>query len=109
MDFSTYLRFMLALVFVLGLIFVLTWAARRAGLGTPLAGRTFGRKRMALVESMAIDAKRRLILVRRDDREILLLVGGGSDVVVETGLPIAESEGKTTGDVQARLPSGGTP
>jgi hypothetical protein len=41
MDFNIYLRFMFALILVLGLIGALTWAARRFGFGgqlTPNAG-----------------------------------------------------------------------
>ncbi len=39
--------------------------------------------RIAVMDSAAVDTKRRLILVRRDNVEHLLLVGGPSDVVVE--------------------------
>ncbi|WP_142847859.1 flagellar biosynthetic protein FliO [Telmatospirillum sp. J64-1] len=85
MDLDTYMRFMLALVFVLGLITVAAWAARRFGMGPRLAGGG-KRKRLALVETMMIDGKRRLVLVRRDDKEHLLLIGGGNDVVVEQGI-----------------------
>ena len=50
MDFDVYLRFMLALVLVLGLIGGLTWAARRFGFGgqlTPNAGKS---PRLSVVE-----------------------------------------------------------
>lgn len=48
-----------------------------------------------MVEARAIDSRRRLVLVRRDDREHLLLIGGANDVVVETG--IAPQEPSSTG------------
>lgn len=85
MDLESYLRFVLALVAVLGLIGLIAWAARRFGLvpgGAISAGRG---RRLVVVESLAVDGKRRLVLVRRDDREHLLLLGAGtgSDLVVE--------------------------
>lgn len=87
MEFDTYLRFLLALVFVLGLIAALTWAARRFGFGggiNPLKGRA---SRLGVVETLALDARRRLVLVRRDDHEHLLILGPTGETVVEGGIP----------------------
>ncbi len=91
MDLEAYLRFGLALLFVLGLIGLCAWGARRLGM-TPRVSAGAGRvKRLAIVEVAAVDAKRRLVLVRRDDCEHLLLLGATQDVVVEAGIrPLAE-------------------
>lgn len=95
MDSSTFLKFALALVLVFGLIALCTWVLRRFGLGgmaRPAAGR-----RLAVVESLALDARHRLVLVRRDDREHLILLGIG-ETVVESGishavrLPLSEPQ-----------------
>lgn len=83
MEMGTYLRFMLALVFVLGLILMAAWAAKRFGMGMAAKGARGRRRRITLVEVMPLDGKRRLVLIRRDDREHLLLVGGAADLVVE--------------------------
>ena len=92
MDLEAYLRFGLALLFVLGLIGLCAWAARRLGM-TPRVSAGSGRaKRLAIVEVAAVDAKRRLVLVRRDDREHLLLLGATQDVVVESGVPARPAE-----------------
>jgi flagellar protein FliO/FliZ len=93
-DFASYLRFLLALVFVLGLILAAAWAARRFGLGA-VAPRIKGAKRLAILEVAPLDAKRRLVLVRRDGAEHLLLIGGESDLVVERAIlpDLANSEG----------------
>ncbi|WP_242469936.1 flagellar biosynthetic protein FliO [Rhodospirillum rubrum] len=80
---DSYLRFVLALVFVLGLIFALAYLLRRAGGGMMGLSRRAAR-RLSVVEATALDPKRRLVLVRRDGVEHLLLVGGATDVVVET-------------------------
>jgi hypothetical protein len=43
-------------------------------------------KRLAVVEWATIDAKRRLLLVRRDDVEHLVMIGGPVDIMLETGI-----------------------
>ena len=88
MDFQTYLRFVLALVAVLALIGVLAWLARRYGVGGMLATGGGSRlRRLAVVEVLAIDGRRRLVLVRRDGVEHLILTAATGDIVVETGIP----------------------
>lgn len=90
MDYVVYGQFVLALVFVLALIGIIAVIARRAGLGPRMAPRG-ARKRLALVEAMPLDAKRRLVLIRRDDTEHLLLLGAAGDCVIEAGIPVAEA------------------
>jgi flagellar protein FliO/FliZ len=80
---ETSLKFALAFLLVLGLIALGAWTLRRFGLGVVTAG-TRGR-RLAVVESLALDARHRLVLVRRDDREHLLLLGT-AETVVESGI-----------------------
>jgi flagellar protein FliO/FliZ len=47
----------------------------------------FGRQgRLGLVETIALDSRRRLVLIRRDQTEHLLLIGSGRDLVIETGI-----------------------
>jgi len=82
MDTILYVRTVGALILVLGLIFAALWAVRRFGLGG-MGMRPLARRRLALVEALPLDAKHRLLLVRRDGIEHLLLVGGGTDLVVE--------------------------
>jgi flagellar protein FliO/FliZ len=85
MEAETYLRFALALVAVLALIAILAVVGRRLGLmATPLFGKPGGR--MKVVEAMAIDNRRRLVLVRRDGVEHLLLLGAAGETVVETNI-----------------------
>jgi flagellar protein FliO/FliZ len=90
MDGPVYLRFAASLVLVLGLMLAVLWALRRFGLGGMVA-RPGARRRLSVIETMALDGRRRLVLVRRDDCEHLLLIGGPNDMVVEQGIaPVAE-------------------
>jgi flagellar protein FliO/FliZ len=86
MDLDVYLRFLLALLLVLALIAALTWAARRFGLGGHLAPNTGKSPRLTIVEVKTVDPRRKLILVRRDDREHLVLLGVGQDLLLESGI-----------------------
>ena len=89
MDFEQIFRFLMALVFVLGLIAALKPGCQRIGF-TPRATRTksSAKRRLSIVEVLSVDAKRRLILVRRDATEHLVLLGVDRDLVVEAGLPL---------------------
>lgn len=84
---TDYLRFILALGFVLGLVAVFALLLRRFGPGAGLVMRSRDRRRLAVEEVLALDARRRLVLVRRDGLAHLLLIGGENDLVVESGIP----------------------
>ncbi|MBI5164671.1 MAG: FliO/MopB family protein [Magnetospirillum sp.] len=93
MDAATYLRFVAALALVVAMIVAAGWLFRRYG-GALLGVRAVGRRRrLGVIESLALDGKRRLVLVRRDGVEHVLLVGGGTDVVVEQGIPAPQEDG----------------
>lgn len=81
------LWFFIAFVIVLALIGLATWLVRRFG-GSAL-GNSSGRGRMprlAVIDAAAVDGRRRLVLVRRDNVEHLLMIGGPTDVVVEPNI-----------------------
>ncbi|MDK1489536.1 flagellar biosynthetic protein FliO [Sinorhizobium sp. 7-81] len=40
--------------------------------------------RLAVLDAAAVDARRRLVLVRRDDVEHLIMIGGPTDIVIES-------------------------
>lgn len=90
MEAETYMRFLLTLLFVLALIGVLAWLARRAGLGNRVARVAGARRRLSVTEVSVVDGKRRLLLVRRDEIEHLILLGPQKDLVIETGIPVPE-------------------
>src|ERR1700722_8142825 len=77
-PFATTLTAVAALAVVLGLVWLASRAARWGG----LAPRTTGGRRLVVQDALAIDARRRLTLVRCDDRTVLLLTGGAQDLVI---------------------------
>ncbi len=80
-------RFFLAFLIVLGLIGAAAWAVRRFGSGRHGGAGQRGRQpRLAVIDHASVDARRRLILIRRDNVEHLLLIGGPTDVVIEPNI-----------------------
>ena len=75
---ATLLTALGALAAVLGLVWLVSRAARWGG----LAPRPTGVRRLVVQDVLALDARRRLTLVRCDDRTVLLLTGGAQDLVV---------------------------
>jgi flagellar protein FliO/FliZ len=79
-------QFVVTVVIVLGLLALLWWFVRRYS-GVHFGGIGRGRvPRLAVVDMIAVDGRRKLVLVRRDTVEHLLLVGGPSDVLVEAAI-----------------------
>jgi flagellar protein FliO/FliZ len=87
MDPIDYLHFLAALAFVLGLIALAALAARRWRLGASPARAA---RRLAVVEVLPIDPRRKLVLVRCDRREHLLLLGQDGNRLIAGGPPPAD-------------------
>ena len=96
-------RFFLAFLIVLGLIGATAWAVRRFGASRLGAAGSRGRQpRLAVIDYASVDARRRLILVRRDNVEHLLMIGGPTDVVVEPNIVRAMRRRRAMCVVRAR-------
>lgn len=70
-----------ALGLVIGLIAIVAIAARHFGL-TGGYGRRRDEKRLAVVEALTLDARRRVLLLRCDATEHLVLLGTNSEAVL---------------------------
>jgi flagellar protein FliO/FliZ len=81
------LTFVFAFVAVLALIGVAAWLVRRFAGNRLGANTNRGRMpRLAVIDAAAVDGRRRLVLVRRDNVEHLLMIGGPTDIVVEPNI-----------------------
>ncbi|MFC7064876.1 flagellar biosynthetic protein FliO [Brucella rhizosphaerae] len=79
--------FILIFAIILGGIFVVLSIIRRfSGGGFATNGRTGRQPRLSVMDAAAVDSRRKLVLIRRDDVEHLLLIGGPTDVVVEQNI-----------------------
>lgn len=79
----SWLRFAFASFTVITLLVLLAWGMKFAttrGWLSPNVGRN---KRMRLISGLSIDARRRVVLIQKDDKEYTLLVGGSSDLLID--------------------------
>ena len=77
-----------AILFAIALGSLIVWAFKTFFGGTS-GGQGFMRardKRLGVVEAVTVDAKRKLLLLRRDDVEHLVMIGGPIDTLIETGI-----------------------
>ncbi len=99
------LFYIAAFAFVIALIVLGAWLWRSMlDRGVALPGNTLFRgareKRIGAIESASIDARRKLVLIRRDGVEHLIMTGGPVDIVIETG--IEHAHGNRTSPVDPR-------
>ncbi|MCA0201566.1 MAG: flagellar biosynthetic protein FliO [Proteobacteria bacterium] len=87
MDFTLYLKAILGLAIVLGLILGLSAGLKRLGIGDGLRGPLGRKRRLATVEAVMIDGRHKAVLLRRDDVEHLVLIGPNTSQVIEQGIP----------------------
>jgi flagellar protein FliO/FliZ len=82
------LRILVAIFLVLALIGVLAWLVRVFRSERTGAASRRGRQppRLAVIDAAAVDGRRRLVLIRRDNVEHLLMIGGRADIVVEPNI-----------------------
>jgi hypothetical protein len=94
---SVPVRILIGIAIICALMAVFFWALRRFGghrLGT---GTARGRQpRLAVIDAAPVDARRKLVLIRRDNVEHLVMIGGPTDVIVEHNIvravPVAPRE-----------------
>jgi hypothetical protein len=86
MELPLLLKFAISFAIVIALIVVAAalyrWATRARG----RLGRQSRLPRLAVVDSAAIDDRRNLVIIRRDNVEHLLLIGGTTDLLVEANI-----------------------
>ncbi|MFN3169649.1 MAG: flagellar biosynthetic protein FliO [Hyphomicrobiales bacterium] len=89
---GTIAQFGLSLIVVVALIFLVAWVIRRFG-GARFGAHHGEEAELQVVDTLSIDPKRKLVLVRHGKLEHLLLIGGNSDEVIERsmvgGIPLA--------------------
>ncbi len=77
MEWLSLLRMLGSLLLVLAMLVGAVWAVRRFDLKLPgrIGGDSAARRRLHIVERLAIDTRRSVLLIRCDDTEHLLLLG----------------------------------
>ena len=99
MDILDWARALFALLATLALIGLAAYAARRFGMIQPGAGP--GQRRLKLIETLMIDPRRKLVVVRFDDRDHLLLLSPEGDRPVADVAAKISVERDASGEAQA--------
>lgn len=89
LEWLDWARALFALIATLGLIAGAAYLARRLGMLEPGAR---GPRRMQVLESLMLDPRRRLIIVRCDGRDHLLLVSPAGDLTLGQTSPATEEQ-----------------
>ena len=86
MDYEiiTYLKVIFALAFVLGLIILSSIFIKKTGLDKKLIGNRTNNSRLAVVESLYLDHKNRIVIVKCDEKEVVLLVGTNGNLLISS-------------------------
>ena len=105
-DLSVPVRFAIAFGVVLSLIALTFVGIRRfAGRRLPLSNGGRARQpRLGVLDAFAIDARRRLVLIRRDNVEHLIMIGGPNDVLVESEIVRAPAQAALAPQQARRAP-----
>ena len=98
-----------ALAAVIVAILLVLWLLKLLQGATGNIGRGRNR-RLSVVDSLPLDPKRQLLIIRRDNVEHLILTGGAQDLVIETGIevdtsPAAQPTRRPVPMVAARKPA----
>ena len=87
MDIILIFKAFLALIFVIGLLFLTLFALKKCQNGQTirfLNKKLSSQKRIHLLETHRLDLKNTLILFQKDNKEFLLLVSGNNSLLLET-------------------------
>lgn len=87
------IRAIFALAFVVGLIWLFGYGIRKYGwkFGMPVTPLSKAQRRLQIVESLNLDTRNRLILLKRDDTEHLVIVNAETTTVIETAIQGSKS------------------
>lgn len=89
MHWTDYLRFVMAFVFVIGLMggFYLILKKLNLGMTQPSSGK----RRLRIVESLMLDSRHRAVILQRDDKEHLVILSPTGETVIETRIEATAS------------------
>ncbi len=84
-------QFIFALAVVAALIYGAGWFMRHSGMEKRVLRKASPGGRLKVVDSLFIDPRHRLVVVRQDDVEHTLILSANEPVVVESGVEVSAS------------------
>ncbi|ASY63149.1 procollagen, type VI, alpha 3 [Sinorhizobium sojae CCBAU 05684] len=80
------------------------WIIRRKPSSPFVRGGRNRQPRLAVLDAAAVDTRRRLVLVRRDDVEHLIMIGGPTDIVIESRIVADDTAPGTAPSDESHIP-----
>ncbi|MGH1403507.1 MAG: FliO/MopB family protein [Alphaproteobacteria bacterium] len=94
------IRLLLALGFVLCLMGGLAFVLKKMGLAQNPAMKTGEKRRLKILESLPLDARRRLVILQCDDTEHLVILNANGETIIKTDL-VSSVDGSRQNDKKA--------
>ncbi len=82
-----FLQMIIALGFVLMLMVGLAYLLKRLGLATNASIKTSDDRRLKIVESLPLDPRRRLTIIKCDKKEHLVILSANGETVIDSNIP----------------------
>ncbi len=97
MEITLIIKAFLALVFVLGLLFVTVWGLKYCelkGAKNRFFQKMRSQRRLEIIENNRIDLRNSLVLIRCDNKEHLLLLSPGHNLLLESRSAVPDNQSK---------------
>ena len=85
MDYTDYIKFVAALILVLGMMGGLAFVLKKLGFGHG-SGINTGKRRMKLIEVLNIDTKNKAAIIECDDNQHLVLLNANNASIIESDI-----------------------
>ena len=85
-ELPQFLKLLIALGVVFALMGGLAFVLKKLGLSAERTIKSGDKRRLKLIESLPLDARRRVVILKCDDREHLVVLGHSSETVIDTDI-----------------------
>lgn len=85
-DLPQFLKLIIALAVVLSLMGGLAFILKKLGLAAQIPNTRSDKRRLKIMESLPLDARRRLVIIKCDDKEHLIILGANNETVVKSDI-----------------------
>jgi flagellar protein FliO/FliZ len=93
-DGPQFLKMIVALVIVIGLMGGLAYVLKKLGLSNGITFKTDEKNRLKILESLPLDARRRLVIIKCDSAEHLVILGATGETVIASDITPVDSSQK---------------
>mgnify|MGYP003671434737 FL=1 len=73
----------------------LAFIVKKLGLATPTSMKSSDKRRLKMIESLPLDARRRLVIISCDNQEHLIILGANGESIVQNNILPVDDSSKT--------------